>query len=81
MRNARLINVELQGADLRGADLTGASLEQLQSIAGADFTLVQGLSHETRAMLCGLSSKDLSTWNSFTRTNTAQSLGCSAENG
>ncbi|MGH2414464.1 MAG: pentapeptide repeat-containing protein, partial [Microcystaceae cyanobacterium] len=67
---------ELQGADLRAADLTGANLEQLQSIAGADFTLAQGLSEETRAMLCSRSAQELGTWNAFTRSNTGASLGC-----
>jgi uncharacterized protein YjbI with pentapeptide repeats len=52
LRNAILIGVELQGADLPAADLTGAKLEQLKSIAGADFTLAQGLTQEMKAMLC-----------------------------
>jgi uncharacterized protein YjbI with pentapeptide repeats len=76
LRNAILIGVELQGADLRAADLTGANLEQLKSIAGADFSLVQGLSEQTRAMLCSRGSQELGTWNAFTRNYTAQSLGC-----
>ena len=76
LRNAILIGAELQGADLRAADLTGANLEQLKSIAGADFSLVQGLTEEARAMLRSRSSKELGTWNSFTRNNTAQSLAC-----
>ena len=75
LRNAILIGVELQGADLRAADLTGANLEQLKSIAGADFTLAQGLTQETKAMLCSRDPKELGTWNTFTRNNTAQSLG------
>jgi len=75
LRNAILIEVELQGADLRAADLTGANLEQLKSIAGADFTLAQGLTQEMKAMLCSRDPKELGTWNAFTRKNTAQSLG------
>ncbi|NES65915.1 MAG: pentapeptide repeat-containing protein, partial [Okeania sp. SIO2D1] len=74
LRDTRLNGVELEGADLRGADLTGASLDNIPSIAGVDFTLVQGLSDSARAMLCGYSGKDLGTWNSFTRTNTKNSL-------
>ncbi|WP_293139671.1 pentapeptide repeat-containing protein [Okeania sp. SIO3I5] len=74
LRNARLNAVELDGADLRAADLTGASLDNIISIAGVDFSLVQGLSDDARAMLCGYPGKDLSTWNSFTRTNTESSL-------
>jgi len=54
--------------------LTGANLEQLKNIAGADFSLVQGLSPETRVMLCSRDSQELGTWNPFTRNNTAQSL-------
>lgn len=78
LRGARLNGAELQGADLRAADLTDANLEQLQGIAGADFTLAQGLTDEVKAMLCCHPSKDLGTWNTFTRSNTAQSLGFSA---
>ena len=74
LRDALLNAVELNGADLRGADLTGASLNNIISIAGADFTLGQGLSDDARAMLCAYPRKDLGTWNSFTRTNTESSL-------
>jgi uncharacterized protein YjbI with pentapeptide repeats len=69
LRNAMLIGVELQGADLRAADLTGANLDQLKSIAGADFTLAQGLSDATKAMLCSRNAQEIGTWNAFTRNN------------
>lgn len=75
LRNARLIGVELQGTDLRAVDFTDAILEQIASIAGADFTLAIGLSAETKSMLCSFSSQDLGTWNAYTRANTGQSLG------
>ena len=74
LRDALLNAVELDGADLRAADLTGASLNNIISIAGADFTLVQGLSDDARAMLCAYPDKDLGTRNYFTRTNTESSL-------
>ncbi len=77
LRQARLISAELQGVDLRGADLTEVNWEQLQSIAGADFTGVQGLSELDRTCLCSRPSQELGTWNAFTRSNTAKSLGCS----
>lgn len=76
LRRALLVGVELQSSDLRAADLTEANLDRVQSVAGADFTLVQGLSEETRAMLCSRPAQELGTWNAFTRNNTAQSLGC-----
>ena len=77
LHQARLIGVELQGVDLRGADLTEVSWEQLQSIAGADFTGAKGLSESDRVCLCSRPPQELGTWNSFTRSNTAKSLGCS----
>jgi uncharacterized protein YjbI with pentapeptide repeats len=76
LRKAKLVNVELQFADLRGADLTEAILEQIQSLKGADFSGVEGLSDWERAYLCSRSPAELGTWNPYTRTNTAQSLGC-----
>jgi hypothetical protein len=64
----------LQNVDFRAADLTGAELNNLQSIAGADFGDVQGLSEATRAMLCARPSSELDTWNAFTRRTTRESL-------
>jgi uncharacterized protein YjbI with pentapeptide repeats len=74
LRNARLNGVDLQGADLRAADLSGIEIEHLNSIAGADFSLVQGLDPKIRAMLLGRSSQELDVWNAFTRRTTRQSL-------
>ena len=67
-------SVDLQGADLRAADLTGIEMETLNSIAGADFSQVQGLDPQIRARLLGHSSAELDTWNPFTRRTTRQSL-------
>jgi uncharacterized protein YjbI with pentapeptide repeats len=75
LRNAMLIGAELRGADLRAADLTGANLEQLKNIAGADFTLAQGVTEAMKSLLRGHNSEELGTWNSVTRNSTAQSLG------
>ena len=66
---------ELKGADLRAADLTGADLSHLQSIAGADFSLVKGLSQSDRAHIASFPAQELSTWNAYTRRNTKDSLG------
>ena len=74
LRNARLANSEFKGVDLRAADLTGANIENLQNIAGADFSMVKGLSDRDRASLLSFSAQDLSTWNSYTRCNTRDSL-------
>jgi uncharacterized protein YjbI with pentapeptide repeats len=74
LRHARLNGVNLKGADLRAADLTGIEIEHLDSIAGADFSQVQGLNSEIRAMLLGRSAAELDVWNAFTRRTTRQSL-------
>jgi hypothetical protein len=49
-------------------------MEHLQSIAGADFTLAQGLSEANRAKLLSRSSAELDVWNPYTRRTTRQSL-------
>ncbi|WP_235006753.1 pentapeptide repeat-containing protein [Calothrix rhizosoleniae] len=72
--NARFNGADLQGADFRAADMTGVEIEHIQSIAGADFTMVQGLSQETRARLCARPSQELDIWNSYTRRTTRESL-------
>lgn len=74
LRNARLNGVDLQGADLRAADLSNVEMENLQSIAGADFSLVQGLSEANRAMLLKRPTTELDVWNPYTRRTTRQSL-------
>jgi hypothetical protein len=61
-------------ADLRAADLSGVEIEHLHSIAGADFSLVQGLSEANRAKLLSRSSAELDVWNPYTRQTTRQSL-------
>ncbi|NEP41762.1 MAG: pentapeptide repeat-containing protein, partial [Okeania sp. SIO2H7] len=47
----------------------------IENLAGADFTKVRGLSESDLAVLRGRSAQELGTWNSFTRSNTGQSLG------
>ena len=74
LRNARLNGVNLAGVDLRAADLSGVEMENLESIAGADFSDVQGLSDNMRSMLLRRSGAELDTWNVFTRRTTRQSL-------
>ena len=74
LRNARLGNAELKGVDFRAADLTGANLDNIQNIAGADFSMVVGLSEQGRSAILGFPSQDLTTWNAYTRCNTKDSL-------
>ena len=73
-RNARMGNTELEGVDFRAADLTGAILENLQNIAGADFSMVKGLSEQARSAILNFPASDLTTWNAYTRCNTRDSL-------
>ena len=75
LRNAKFVGAELKGADFRAADLTHANLEQLQNIAGADFSFAQGITEEMKSLLSRYSPQELGTWNVITRTNTAQSIG------
>ena len=74
LRDARLTGVDLRMADLRAADLSGVALEHLHSIAGADFTLVQGLSEANKALLCSRPPSELDVWNAYTRRTTRESL-------
>jgi len=74
LRNARLGNTELKGVDFRGANLTGANLDNLQNIAGADFSLAIGLSEQAKSAILGFPAPDLTTWNGYTRCNTQDSL-------
>ncbi len=71
---ARLNGADLQGVDFRAADLTGVEIEHIQSIAGADFTLLQGLSPENRSQLLSRPARELDVWNPYTCTTTRQSL-------
>jgi uncharacterized protein YjbI with pentapeptide repeats len=75
LRQARLNGANLAGVDLRAADLTDAEFEQFESIAGADFTLVQGLSAEMRSRLLAHPPAELDTCHVLTRRTTRESLG------
>jgi hypothetical protein len=55
--------------------LTDIKIEHVESISGADFSQVQGLSDDIRSILLGRSAAELDTWNAFTRRTTRQSLG------
>jgi hypothetical protein len=55
--------------------MTGVEIEHIHSIAGADFTMVQGLSEETRAKLRTRPFAELDVWNAYTRRTTRESLG------
>jgi hypothetical protein len=68
------LSQDLTKFDLRAADLTDIEFEQIESIAGADFSQVQGLSAEKRSHLLSHSTQELETWNSFTRRTTRDSL-------
>ena len=74
LRNAGLNNANLEQVDLRAADLTGAEFDELEAVAGADFSLVQGLSDRQRHYLLNQSDTVLDTWNVFTRQTTRESL-------
>jgi uncharacterized protein YjbI with pentapeptide repeats len=74
LKDARLTNCDLRMVDLRAANLSGVEFEHLGSIAGADFSLVQGLSDNARAMLKSRPPAELDVWNSFTRRTTRESL-------
>ena len=71
---ARLNGADLRGADFRAADMTGVEMEHVQSIAGADFTMVQGLHKETKAQLSTRHFTELDVWNAYTRKTTRDSL-------
>lgn len=74
LRNARLNGANLAGADLRAADLTGVDFEHLESIAGADFTHVQGLSDEMRSRLLSQPAQEVDTPHALTRRTTRATL-------
>ena len=74
LRNARLGNTELQAVDFRAADLTGAIIENIQNIAGADFSMVKGMSEQARSAILSFPASDLTTWNAYTRCTTKDSL-------
>lgn len=74
LREARLNGAELQMADLRAADLRGAELNDIPSIAGADFSRSIGLGEAAKARLASRPARELDTWNPFTRTTTRASL-------
>ena len=74
LRQARLNGANLAGADLRAADLTEAAFEQLETIAGADFSQVQGLSEELRSRLLSQPAQELETIHPLTLKRTVDSL-------
>ena len=74
LRNARLNGANLAGVDLRSADLTDADFEKFESIAGADFTNVQGLSDQMRSRLLNHPKQELETLNPLTLKTTLASL-------
>ena len=74
LQKARLNGANLAGADLRAADLTDADFEGFESIAGADFTNVQGLTEEMRSRLLSHPKQELETLNQLTLRTTLASL-------
>lgn len=68
----------LARADLRAADLTGMEFEQLESIAGADFSQVQGLSEEMRSRLLNQPAQELEAAHPLTLQTTLESLSRSS---
>ncbi len=74
LRKARLNGANLAGVDLRAADLTDADFERFESIAGADFTNVQGLCDEMRSRLLSHPQQELNTLNQLTLKTTLASL-------
>lgn len=69
----RFGTAQLDFADLRGAQLEDASLENVESIRGADFSAAQGLD-SSRAQLLSRESNELDCWNPLTRSTTRDSL-------
>lgn len=65
-RGTRFGTCEMDFTDLRGADLEGASLETVESMKGADFSLCSGLD-EMIEQLLNRSVEELDCWNPFTR--------------
>jgi uncharacterized protein YjbI with pentapeptide repeats len=74
LRKARLNGANLAGIDLRAADLTDVEFEQFESIAGADFSQVQGLSDEMRSRLLKHPAEQLDTLHPLTLKTTRDSL-------
>ena len=74
LRKARFGNAELLGVDFRGANLTEANFDNIQNIAGADFSMAIGLSDSAKSAILGFPAPDLTTWNAYTRCNTKDSL-------
>ncbi len=74
LQNARLNGANLAGVDLRSANLTDADFEQFESIAGADFTYVIGLTDTMRSRLLNHPRQELETLNPLTLRTTLASL-------
>ncbi|MEM8613988.1 MAG: pentapeptide repeat-containing protein, partial [Cyanobacteria bacterium P01_H01_bin.105] len=58
----------------RASDLTGVDFEMVGSIAGADFTMAQGLTPNSRGQLLRHPTNELDVWNGLTRNTTRRSL-------
>ncbi len=74
LQGANLADAELQRADFRAASLTDVDFSAVDSIAGADFSGVVGLTAEGRSKLLSHGSAELNEWNAFTRQTTRRSL-------
>ena len=73
-RGTRFGTCEMQMTDMRGADLEQASLETVESIKGADFSLCSGLEQAQIQALLARSAEELDCWNPLTRATTRTSL-------
>ena len=78
LRDARLNGVNLMGVDLRAADLTNAAFQEFESVAGADFTQVQGLTEPMKAVIFSQTAEQLDMMHPLTRKTTRESLESSS---
>jgi uncharacterized protein YjbI with pentapeptide repeats len=69
-----LNGANLAGADLRAVNFSEADFEQFESIAGADFSMAQGLTDAMRSRLLKHPQSQLETRNSFTLKTTIATL-------
>ena len=74
----RFGNAQLDFADFRGAELTDASLENIESIRGADFSGAHGV-EAFRSELLRREPEELDCWNPLTRSTTRLSLDLQAQ--
>jgi uncharacterized protein YjbI with pentapeptide repeats len=73
-KETRFTGSQLDQADLRAADLTNTSIENAESIKGADFSWATGLTSEQLTILLSRPHSELDCWNPLTRTTTRASL-------